>query len=275
MTSPNKPSSKPSRVAKMSVKPIWRKKLNPCNTSNGLNVNLPTPMPKPLTPHHEPSQENNHPNKALPNSYIKDTTTSPQAANNWIRYAFSCNVKDLDLELESPYKPYISVFVLDQFLFINSSITRMNLKGCVNQLVPLVGRTLRVCVLNTGFVWIDITSKSVKNLVISGYIDHCDVVDVVKINAPHILSLTIEEVSVLRKVVLLNVSSLVEAKLDYPYAKEEMLKDLILGLQHVKNLKIGYNCQEGMVLFFCNKYCTIPTASLVWKIKVSLTESED
>ncbi|GJW07150.1 hypothetical protein Tco_1569573 [Tanacetum coccineum] len=77
MTSPNKPTSKPSRVAKMSMKPIWRKKLNPCNTSNGINANLPTPMPKPLTPHHEPSQENNHPNQALPNPYIKDTPTSP------------------------------------------------------------------------------------------------------------------------------------------------------------------------------------------------------
>ncbi|GKB87708.1 retrovirus-related pol polyprotein from transposon TNT 1-94 [Tanacetum coccineum] len=78
MTSPNKPTSKPSRVAKMSVKPIWRKKLNPYNTSNELNVSSPTPMPKPLTPHHEPSQENNHPNQALPNPYIKDTPTSPQ-----------------------------------------------------------------------------------------------------------------------------------------------------------------------------------------------------
>ncbi|GJT20729.1 hypothetical protein Tco_0890666 [Tanacetum coccineum] len=82
MTSPNKPTSKPSRVAKMSVKPIWRKKLNPCNTSNELNVNSPTPMPKPLTPHHEPSQENNHPNQALPNPYIKDTPTSPQVVSH-------------------------------------------------------------------------------------------------------------------------------------------------------------------------------------------------
>ncbi|GJW31244.1 hypothetical protein Tco_0051276 [Tanacetum coccineum] len=78
MTSPNKPTSKPSMVAKMSVKPIRRKKLNPCNTSNKLNVNSPTPMPKPLTPYHEPSQENNHNNKASPNTYIKDTPTSPQ-----------------------------------------------------------------------------------------------------------------------------------------------------------------------------------------------------
>ncbi|GJW47988.1 hypothetical protein Tco_0079634 [Tanacetum coccineum] len=82
MTSPNKPTSKPSRVAKMSVKPIWRKKLNPCNTSNELNVSSPTPMPKPLTPHHEPSQENNHPNHASPNPYIKDTPTSPQVVSH-------------------------------------------------------------------------------------------------------------------------------------------------------------------------------------------------
>ncbi|GJZ84443.1 ty3-gypsy retrotransposon protein [Tanacetum coccineum] len=81
MTSPNKPISKPSRVAKMSVRPIWRKKLNPCNTSNGLHVNLPTPMPKPLTPH-QPSQENNHPNQALPNPYIKNTPTSQQVVSH-------------------------------------------------------------------------------------------------------------------------------------------------------------------------------------------------
>ncbi|GJX25483.1 DNA-directed DNA polymerase [Tanacetum coccineum] len=82
MTSLNKPTSKPLRVAKMSVKPIWRKKLNPCNTSNELNVNSPTPMPKPLTPHHESSQKNNHPNQALPNPYIKDTPTSPQVVSH-------------------------------------------------------------------------------------------------------------------------------------------------------------------------------------------------
>ncbi|GJZ60813.1 retrovirus-related pol polyprotein from transposon TNT 1-94 [Tanacetum coccineum] len=82
MTSPNKPTSKASRIAKMSVKPIWRKKLKPCNTSNELNVNSPTPMPKPLNPHPKPSQENNYPNQALPNPYIKDTPTSPQVVSH-------------------------------------------------------------------------------------------------------------------------------------------------------------------------------------------------
>ncbi|GJZ88126.1 hypothetical protein Tco_0659908 [Tanacetum coccineum] len=80
MTSPNKPTSKPSRVAKMSVKPIWRKKPNLCNTSNVLNTT--SPIPKPLTPHHEPSQENNHPNQALPNLYIENSRTSPQVVSH-------------------------------------------------------------------------------------------------------------------------------------------------------------------------------------------------
>nr|GEW56669.1 transposase, Ptta/En/Spm, transposase, Tnp1/En/Spm-like protein [Tanacetum cinerariifolium] len=70
------------RVAKMSVRLIWRKKLNPCNTSNELNVNSPTPMSKPLTPHHELSQENNHLNQALPNPYIKDILTSSQVVSH-------------------------------------------------------------------------------------------------------------------------------------------------------------------------------------------------
>ncbi|GKB67180.1 hypothetical protein Tco_0928592 [Tanacetum coccineum] len=58
----------------------FRKKPNLCNTSNVLNTT--SPIPKPLTPHHEPSQENNHPNQALPNPYIKDTPTSPQVVSH-------------------------------------------------------------------------------------------------------------------------------------------------------------------------------------------------
>nr|GEU81441.1 hypothetical protein [Tanacetum cinerariifolium] len=69
-------------VAKISVKPIWRKKLNPCNTSNELNVSSPTPMPKPLILHPDPSHENNHPNQAIPNPYIKDTLTTPQVISH-------------------------------------------------------------------------------------------------------------------------------------------------------------------------------------------------
>ncbi|GJW40687.1 hypothetical protein Tco_0066532 [Tanacetum coccineum] len=45
-------------------------------------LNATSPMPKPLTPHHEPSQENNHPNQASPNPYITDTPTSPQVVSH-------------------------------------------------------------------------------------------------------------------------------------------------------------------------------------------------
>nr|GEZ68131.1 hypothetical protein [Tanacetum cinerariifolium] len=65
MSSPHKPSPKPSKVAKMSVRPIWRKKFNHCNSSNEVDVNLPTPKPKPQSPLNEPSQEN------LPTSHSK------------------------------------------------------------------------------------------------------------------------------------------------------------------------------------------------------------
>ncbi|GJR81713.1 retrovirus-related pol polyprotein from transposon TNT 1-94 [Tanacetum coccineum] len=50
MSSPHKPLPKPSRVAKISVRPTWRKKLNHCNSSNDVDVNLPTPMLKPQSP---------------------------------------------------------------------------------------------------------------------------------------------------------------------------------------------------------------------------------
>ncbi|GKD88711.1 hypothetical protein Tco_1364218 [Tanacetum coccineum] len=60
MSSPHKPLPKPSRVAKMSVRPTWRKKLNHCNSSNEVDVNLPTPMPKPQSPINEPTTHSNH-----------------------------------------------------------------------------------------------------------------------------------------------------------------------------------------------------------------------
>nr|GEV01443.1 copia protein [Tanacetum cinerariifolium] len=48
------------RVAKMSVRPTWRKKLNHCKSSNDVDVNLPTQMPKPQSPINEPTTHSNH-----------------------------------------------------------------------------------------------------------------------------------------------------------------------------------------------------------------------
>nr|GEW74448.1 hypothetical protein [Tanacetum cinerariifolium] len=90
---------------------------------------------------------------------------------------------------------------------------------------------------NYGVELLDITNKSVKNLSLIGYSNA-----MVKINAPHILSLAFKECLLSHALVLLNVPSVIKAELDYcldDLEKEEMLKGLIPSLRHVKNLQIG------------------------------------
>ncbi|GJZ37859.1 hypothetical protein Tco_0584050 [Tanacetum coccineum] len=97
MSSPHKPFPKPSKVAKMSRRPIWRKKLNSCHTSNVDDVNLPTQISKPQSPlnQNQPSQENstttktNHdslPSHSLPlgdfyNINVRHTPSPSQSVN--------------------------------------------------------------------------------------------------------------------------------------------------------------------------------------------------
>ncbi|GJR70548.1 F-box/LRR-repeat protein 25-like protein [Tanacetum coccineum] len=197
-----------------------------------------------------------------------------------IRYAVTCNVQDLDLSLVNP-DDFRNEFVLDQFFFFNSSFNHLRLDGCsFNNVIGVIswsnlkslyigyGKLDENVVKNIlsgspllenlelvdcfGFGRIDITSPSVKKLVVSGYSErvYSEPRYIVEIYAPHILSLTIEEL-MLSKVVLLNVSSLVEARLDYwmtgpssTKEREEMLKGHILSLGHVRILHIGYNCLE-------------------------------
>ncbi|KAL7597615.1 hypothetical protein Lser_V15G25889 [Lactuca serriola] len=107
-----------------------------------------------------------------------------------------------------------------------------------------------------GYKRLNITSKSVKKLVISGNkdfnIDRSEV-DVIEINAPNIQSLTIQNEINLLKILLVDVSSLVKADLDYicegirynhTTPKEEMLKGFIMNLSHVKEIKIGFFCSK-------------------------------
>ena len=116
-----------------------------------------------------------------------------------------------------------------------------------------------------GFKLIDMTSKGVKNLVFTGY-PKCQVTldevgDIIKINAPKIHSLSIQEDLVLWKLLLLDVSSLIKVYLDYytldryfdptpKEAEEEMLKGFILKTRHVKELEIGSYCYKVKFLFF-------------------------
>jgi hypothetical protein len=54
MLSPNHPISKPSRVAKISVKPVWRRKLDTCQKSTSINDVVPN---QPTTKHQTHSNE--------------------------------------------------------------------------------------------------------------------------------------------------------------------------------------------------------------------------
>nr|GEX97681.1 hypothetical protein [Tanacetum cinerariifolium] len=226
-----------------------------------------------------------------------------QEVNSWIRFAFSRNVKNLDLELyQDKYE-----HKLDQFFFINSCFTCLSLRGCLLKPTGAISwdklRSLSITlrkmdedlienilsgtpVLETlelslcrgyGHRRIYINSKSVKNLVLTGDQIPTSGESFVEINAPGILSLRIRDFLVLSKLSLLNVSSLVEAELDYimlgPYtppkklAEELMLKDILLNLPHVETLKLGPLClkaffrleAKGSVL----PSCVTPSAPLV------------
>lgn len=208
--------------------------------------------------------------------------TFEREVNSWIRFAFSRNVKNLDLNLyqvEYEHK-------LDQFFFINSCFAYLSLTGCLLKptgaiswdKLRILSVTLRKMdedlihnilsgtpVLETlelslcrgyGYRRIDINSKSVKNLLLMGSQIPLNGKSFVEINAPDILSLTIRGFFVLSKLSLLNVPSLVEAELDYdmlgPYtskkvAEELMLKDILLNLHHVKTLKLGYLCLKALL----------------------------
>nr|GEY40054.1 hypothetical protein [Tanacetum cinerariifolium] len=106
-----------------------------------------------------------------------------------------------------------------------------------------------------GFQVLDISNDSVKNFFICGYSSE---MDTLRINAPHIESLTVKGDFNLKAILLLNVSSVIQAQLDYSNTKvfyamemhehhqmnEELFKGLILSLSHVKELKIRKSCLE-------------------------------
>ncbi|KAL7593537.1 hypothetical protein Lser_V15G32375 [Lactuca serriola] len=224
-------------------------------------------------------------------------TRSESQVHNWIRYAVSCNVEELNLKVWN-VEVIADEFVLDQFFFINSCFTDLRLSGCIlNPIGAISWKNLRslwisegnldedlienilsgspqleTLVFNEcyGYKRLDITSKSVKNLVFNGYYwvppdDECDDLShIIEINAPNILSLTIEGDLLLWKLLLVNVSSLIEANLDYTMLghhetteyslfgyhattlkdEEEMLEEFILNLSHVNELKIRRSCSK-------------------------------
>ncbi|GJX56909.1 ribonuclease H-like domain-containing protein [Tanacetum coccineum] len=204
-------------------------------------------------------------------------------ANSWIRYAIRRNVEEVDLWLFD-----VGVgqdFTFEDELFFNTScITRMTLSFCrfnppngaiswerleslclscvilddnmIGKIISgspcLESLELKDC---HGYRRIDVTSKSVKKLVLFEY--YCgveseeDIIDCIKINAPYISSLTIKGELFLRELVLLNVSSLVEVDLKYSISykefvifAEEIFRGLLESLGHVKDITFGDHCSE-------------------------------
>ncbi|KAL7591881.1 hypothetical protein Lser_V15G31890 [Lactuca serriola] len=209
--------------------------------------------------------------------------------NNCILYAIRCNVKELHLRFCNNI--YDDEFMLDQIVFTSSCFTELSVGGfMLNPVGAISWKSLRsLCiseyqsldedlienilsgtpVLETlelnrcyGYRLLSITSKSVKNLVIFGYeVPYGESeANIIEINAPNILSLTMGGLNFLCKPLLLNVSSLVKAHLDYSCTKpehlqtppneveEEVLKRCIMNLRHVKELQLGLLCSK---VLFC------------------------
>ncbi|KAL4576855.1 hypothetical protein LXL04_012955 [Taraxacum kok-saghyz] len=210
---------------------------------------------------------------------LYDSSDGNMFGLRWIRYAINRNVEELLLRFLCIGREV--EFTIDQLLFISSCFTHLTLDDdciflsptpaiswknlrslCISSLnidqdviENIVSNTpvletlvLRYC---SGYSRLDISSESIKNLVFSRYYVPEDILDedIIEINAPNILSLTIQSDMVLWKILLLDVSCLLEANLDHEKLgyrdtarkekEEEMLKGLILNLRHVKELKIG------------------------------------
>ncbi|GJZ26145.1 ribonuclease H-like domain-containing protein [Tanacetum coccineum] len=113
---------------------------------------------------------------------------------------------------------------------------------------------------------IDVASNSVKNLVFSTYgYAGAGYIDTLEIDAPFILSLTIKGTLYLEKILLLNISSLVKAELDYVGSdylaeklgrtlediEDELLKGLLINLGHVNEITLRNNClkiEESLIV---------------------------
>ncbi|GJS68664.1 hypothetical protein Tco_0683229 [Tanacetum coccineum] len=133
---------------------------------------------------------------------------------------------------------------LPKYLFTCSSLVHLKLYQCFfDNLDVTYWKNLMEFALA---LFIDITNESVNNFVICG--SSTEDIDTLQIVALHIQSLTIKSKFDLAAILLLNVSSVVQAKLDYCTTynfygnaqthRIELLKGLLL-IPHIKELKVG------------------------------------
>ncbi|GJV91298.1 F-box/LRR-repeat protein 25-like protein [Tanacetum coccineum] len=224
--------------------------------------------------------------------------------NEWILYATSRNVQDLYLSLWHPGYPR---FQFDQSFFRNSCFTRFKLHcGILKPTCAISWSKLKCLSISFGILdedliqnilsgsplletlsleyskglrRLDITSKSVQNLVLSSNYD------LEEINARDILSLTVNQY--LMNFMLLNVSSCVKVDLNYvlkeryyeltpkeELEEEVMLGGLILSLRHAKEVKLGYCCSEALARLEDKGFSCPSTVKkcLIFKMKTKTQE---
>ncbi|GKA58238.1 ribonuclease H-like domain-containing protein [Tanacetum coccineum] len=230
-------------------------------------------------------------------SFPVNTARNASQVNSWIRYAITRNVQEFNFyfwDFGYVIRGVPKEFTFDDELFFNNScFTRMKLFCCVfnppngairwdnlkylriskgklddDSLGKLLSGSpcLETLELDDcyGIRRIDFTSKRFKNLVLSNYGSEfrypvgADYIDTIEINAPYMLSLTIKYKLYLEKLLLLNVSSLVKADLDYLGSRhfaeklgrtrddieEELLRGLLPSLGHVNEITLGDNCLQ-------------------------------
>nr|XP_043625553.1 F-box/LRR-repeat protein 25-like [Erigeron canadensis] len=201
--------------------------------------------------------------------------------NSWIEFVVSKNVKEFKMYLRYVEdEDQFSIAV--QSFYLNSHFTNIELGFCLlhptvsirwsnlrhltienseldeNLIVnimfgsPLLNSlTLRSCIGEL----LDISCTSVEKLVLDGYIVEDDR-SYLTINAPFISSLKIIGSLWISKILLQDVSCILEVELGYvlprffPMARkhdeEELLKMLLIKLQHVKHVRIGVSCYAAL-----------------------------
>ncbi|GJT04699.1 F-box/LRR-repeat protein 25-like protein [Tanacetum coccineum] len=220
--------------------------------------------------------------------------------NTWgAQRELTCNVQDLDIYLGdySYIAKAVDQIVFDKSFFINPSFTHLKLECCfasptgffiswenlkslclsyvdlnedLFQSILFESPGLETFKLNEclGFTRLDIISKSVKKFVISGY-KSISKDKFVHLNAPSILSLTIQGCMILRDLRFVDVFSLVKAKFyhmpgDIPINDDEeyyMLKEHLEKLCHVKHelkLKLGDRCSEVLYWLEAQRFIVPP-----------------
>ncbi|GJV99315.1 F-box protein-like protein [Tanacetum coccineum] len=165
--------------------------------------------------------------------------------NSWIRYAVNRNVQDFHLALGNINHSMVFEFELNSnFFFKNSSFTKLTLAGCSFNPTGVISFTDAmvlgglILLLSRGGKWVGLGWFGSWVKWVMGPMGQTGDL-------------------LLKNILLLNVSSLVQAHLDYLFGEgeydhtpcdeeeEEFFKGLILGLHHVKEITIGTLCSKA------------------------------